>query len=376
MKAMTVPAATAFLDRRLTKRFDVPLALLTLSITALGLAALHTIEVDGALPYFRKQLAFALVGLIVMVSMALLGHERFQRHLRAVYVLNLVLLAAVLITGHEAKGSVRWFAISQFRLQPSELAKLFIILTLSTLFYRYRERIDRPVTVVRSLAHIAVPLILILKQPDLGTTLAIGGIWFGMAFIAGVPLRYLAVVVLCAVALFGLMVKLSFVRDYQLQRLLVFVNPSNDPRGAGYQVNQARIAIGSGRVFGKGLGRGTQSQGEFIPERQTDFIFTVIAEEGGFLLSTITVVLYAALVLRGWHLVAHAGDELGRNVGAGVLSMITFHGLVNMAMNVGLGPVTGVPLPLVSYGGSSLIVTMAGIGLLLGIGMRRDPLVF
>jgi rod shape determining protein RodA len=363
-------------DHRLTKRFDVLLAALTFALAGVGLVALHGIETDGSLTYFRKQVVWIAVGAIGMAAGAILGHERAQRHLRAIYVLNLGLLLAVLVLGPETKGSVRWFEIGPFRMQPSEFAKLFLILTMASLFHRARERMDRPAIVLRSLAHIAAPVILVLRQPDLGTSLALGSIWFGMAFVAGVPVRSLATVLVCGLVAFGIMARAGVIRDYQLRRLWVCVNPDADPRGAGYQVKQARIAIGSGRVFGKGPGRGTQTQGAFIPERQTDFVFTVLAEEGGFLLSTITVGLFAALVLRGWHIVGSTTDGVGRLVGAGALAMISFHGIVNIAMNLGLGPVTGVPLPLVSYGGSSLLVTMTALGLVLGVGMRRDPLVF
>ncbi|MBM3494659.1 MAG: rod shape-determining protein RodA [Armatimonadetes bacterium] len=373
---MTVAARPALVDHRLTKRFDLALAALTLALVGLGLVALRSIEVEGVPTYFRKQIAWALIGGLGMLAGAWLGHERLQRRLAHLYVLNIALLTAVLIAGHETKGSLRWFAVGSFRMQPSEFAKLFVILTLAALFHKYRERVDKPGTVLLSLAHIAVPMVLILRQPDLGTSLSLVAIWFGMAFIAGVPLRYLGAVLVCGALLFGLAARTGMIREYQLKRLWVCFNPGADPRGAGYQVNQARIAIGSGRVFGKGMGHGTQSQGEFIPERQTDFVFTVLAEEGGFLLTTATVALFGALVPRGWHIVGGTSDGIGRLVGAGVLSMVSFHGLVNMAMNMGLGPVTGVPLPLISYGGSSMLVTLTGIGLILGVGIRRDPLVF
>lgn len=373
---MTAVPLPALVDRRFAKRFDVPLALTALALIAIGLAALYGVEADNGHPYFVKQAVWSLIGMAGLIAAAVVGHERVQRHVRALYVINLILLIAVLVAGHEAKGSVRWFAIGQFRMQPSEFAKLFLTLSLAGLFYSHRERIDRPSTVLRSLAHVAVPILLVLRQPDLGTTLVIGSIWLGMAFVAGVPVKYLAAVIVCALAMFGLMLQAGAIRDYQIKRLLVCFNPGSDPKGAGYQVNQARIAIGSGRIFGKGLGRGTQSQGEFIPERQTDFVFTMIAEEGGFFGSAVTLGLLLTLVLRGWLLVGLASDGVGRLVGAGVLSMISFHALVNMAMNVGLGPVTGVPLPLVSYGGSSILVTLIGIGLIIGIGIRRDPLVF
>jgi rod shape determining protein RodA len=372
---MTSSPLPALLDRRLMKRFDVPLAAAALGLLAMGLLALHSVTEGGTPVYFRKQLVWGVLGIAGMLLAAAFGHERLDRYAGWIYGLNVVLLAAVLVMGHETKGSMRWFAIGQFRLQPSELAKLFLIITLAGLFQRHRERIDRPRVVVVSLVHMLVPVLLILRQPDLGTALVLGAIWLGMAFIAGVPIRYLAVVLVCAVAAFGVMAKAGVIREYQIRRLLICLNPDADPKGAGYQVQQARIAIGSGRVFGKGFGHGTQSQGEFVPERQTDFIYTMLAEEGGFVAATTVLALFSLLILRGWSIV---GSSEGRDrlLGTGVLSMLTFHGIVNMAMNVGLGPVTGVPLPLVSYGGSSLIVALVGIGFVLGIGMRRDPLVF
>jgi len=366
----------AIVDRRWLKRADLSVLLFTGLALGLGLLALRSIGLGGEPQYLRKQLAWIVVGCACLVGGALVDCERIGKHARSLYVTNIVLLTAVLVAGRETKGAVRWFGTDTVRFQPSELAKLLVILTLSTLFARGAEQVRQPGTFLRAALHIVVPVALVLKQPDLGTALVIVAIWLGVSFIAGMPLRYHAVFLALGLALFGAAWKLDLIHDYQVRRLIVCFNPSVDPQGAGYQVKQARIAVGSGQVLGKGLAHGTQSHGSFIPERQTDFVFTVLAEEGGFVLSVVVVGVYVGLLLRGWSIVARAGGSTSRLVGAGILAMLGFHMMVNLGMTLGLMPVTGVPLPFVSYGGSSMIVSMTSIGLLLGISARSDPLVF
>lgn len=373
---MGITPVSAVIDRRWTKRADLLLLLLMAAAICLGLVALRSIGLGGAPQFFKKQLVWLALGSLGLLCGALIDCERVGRFARLMYWLNLLLLAAVLLFGHESKGAVRWFGTETYRIQPSELAKLLVILSLAALFAQNAERVRHPGLFVRSVIHMLAPLLLVLKQPDLGTGLVLVAVWMGISFIVGMPFRYHVIFLVGAALAFGLAVKVGVVHDYQMQRLVAFVNPDADPQGAGYQVKQARIAIGSGRVQGKGFGQGTQSHGRFIPERQTDFIFTVLAEEGGFVLGVIAVAVYAGLLLRGWTIAMQTQDVTSRLVAAGVLSMLGFHVLVNLGMTMGLMPVTGVPLPFMSYGGSSLIVSMTGIGLLIGISMRRDALVF
>jgi rod shape determining protein RodA len=362
--------------RRWLKQADIWPAVLMVAAICVGLLVLRSIGMNGSSVFVKRQLLWVLVGFVAFGFGVLVDCERIGRFARALYWANVALLIAVLLIGHATKGSVRWFSAGSVRFQPSELAKLITTLTLASLFAAHRDHIHRGSVFLLSVVHIAVPIVLILRQPDLGTALSIVAIWIGMAFIAGMPGRFIVLFVLGGLALFGLGWKLHIIQDYQIERLMAVVRPESDPAGASYQVRQSKIAIGSGRVFGKGLGHGTQAHRRFIPERQTDFIFTVAAEEGGFIVGIVIIAIYAALLVRGWMVVATTNDLTSRLVAAGILSMLGFHVLVNLGMTMGIMPVTGVPLPFMSYGGSSLAVSMASIGFLVGISARREPLVF
>jgi rod shape determining protein RodA len=223
----------------------------------------------------------------------------------------------------------------------------------------------------------AIPMVLILKQPDLGTSLVLMSIWFGMLYIAGARVKHLALIL----AVGALMAFVAWhvpgvLKDYQKARLTSFINPEADPRGSGYHIKQSRIAIGSGQFTGKGLFKGTQSQLRFIPEQHTDFIFTIVGEEIGFLGSSILMLLYFGLMWRGASILSETEDYLGRLIAAGILSMFLFHILVNLGMTMGIMPVTGVPLPLFSYGGSNMLANLTAIGLLMGIYVKRHKIAF
>lgn len=368
--------AQQLVPRRWLKQADLWIVLLMFVAIGIGWTALGSIAVNGMPSFLKRQVLLSAIGLVGFVLAALVDCERVGRLSKYLYGLNLGLLIAVLLFGHETKGSVRWFGTETLRFQPSEFAKLFTVVTLATFLAARRDRLQSPRVFLHSLLHIAVPVLLILRQPDLGTGLAIVAIWFGMVFIAGMRWQHLALFAIVGLLLFGVMWRLGLIHDYQVQRIVAVARPDSDPQGSGYQVRQARIAIGSGRVLGKGFGRGTQAHRKFIPERQTDFIFTIVAEEGGFAASVAVVAIYALLLFRGWFVVASTDDMMSRLVGTGVLSMLGFHAFVNLGMTMGILPVTGVPLPFVSYGGSSMIVSMTSIGLLVGISGRREPLVF
>jgi rod shape determining protein RodA len=219
-------------------------------------------------------------------------------------------------------------------------------------------------------------MLLILAQPDLGTSLVLIAIWFGMTFIAGAHVKHLAAVLAVGLLLSAGMWHFNVLKTYQKNRLVAFIDPDADPRDTGYQVRQSRIAVGSGQVWGKGFGKGTQARGRFIPENHTDFIYTVIGEEGGFIVSAVLVLLYGGILYRGVVTIAQAEDMLGKLLATGIVSMYAFHIIVNMGMTIGIMPVTGVPLPLISYGGSNLLLNMTAIGLLLGVGMRKHSITF
>lgn len=364
------------LDHRLRKNLDLPLLLIALALFAIGIVTLISATRGGDGAYLRKQLVLGAAGLVLMFAAASVDCSRLDRWVRSLYVVMIVLLLIVLRLGAESHGAQRWISVSGWQFQPSEFAKIVAALGLAAFLHRRRDRIDEPVVLLSSLAYIGVPTLLIFAQPDLGTALVLIAIWLNVAFVAGARLSHLAAVVIAGLALFTIAWNANIIKPYQKARLVAFVDPSLDPADAGYHVRQSRIAIGSGQVWGKGFMKGTQVQGRFIPENHTDFIFTVIGEEGGFVASALTVALFAGLLLRGYLTAARAGDDLSRLVAAGIVGMWSFHVIVNIGMTLGVMPVAGVPLPFVSYGGSSLLLNLVALGLLLSIGMRRHKLVF
>ncbi len=364
------------LDARLRKNLDRVLLVLVGVVIVMGLVTLYSATRDNPMRFYQKQIVWTVLGSAALICAASIDHARLPRLTRSLYIVNLVLLVVVWQFAPHVKGAARWIPIFGFQLQPSEVAKLIMIVCLAVYIARRLETIHEFGTLASTFGYIAVPMALIFKQPDLGTSLVLLAIWFGMTWVAGARLKHLAVFVVAGALLFAVAWKANILQDYQKNRIVAFIDPEIDPQDAGYHVIQARIAIGSGQVTGKGLLRGTQVQGKFIPENQTDFIFTVVGEEGGFVASAALVILYGAILLRSLALMAQVEETLGRLMAAGVVSMLAFHIVENIGMNVGIMPVAGVPLPFFSYGGSSMMLNLASIGLLLGIGMRRHRLSF
>jgi rod shape determining protein RodA len=319
--------------------------------------------------FLRARLLHLVIGLVALVVAAALDYRRLAATAPLLYAATLLLLASVLILGEARLGAQRWIVLGPLGgFQPSELAKLAIIVTLA----RHLDTV-KTLPRLRSLvpfgAHVALPMLLILKQPDMGTALVLIGILASMLYVAGARPRDLAAVAAAGAGLLPLF--WSFLHDYQRRRLAAFWDPSADPLGAGYALIQAKIAVGSGQLFGKGLFAGTQNLLRFIPEQHTDFIFTVVGEELGLIGATALLGLYIVWIWRALAIAAGARDRLGALIATGVATMVAFHVVVNIGMTIGLMPVTGIPLPLLSYGGSSLLTTLAGTGMLLGIWRRR-----
>lgn len=367
---------TVMLDARLRKNLDYWLLIFALGIVSIGIVTLYSASRDNPAHYYQKQIIWAVAGVVLMALTATIDYSRLWGLTRWLYGINIFLLIVVMKFAPSVKGAQRWINFGFFQFQPSEFAKLILIICLAAYLLRRQETIQQLPTLLGSLAYIGIPTLLIFKQPDLGTSLVVMTIWFGMSYIAGAKTKHLLAIVGIGVALFAAMWRLDVIKPYQKARLIVFINPDFDPKESGYHVIQSRIAVGSGQVWGKGIGHGSQAHGRFIPENHTDFVFTVIGEEGGFFFSTLLVALYGGLLLRGGVVIAQAEDEFGKLLAAGIVSMYAFHIVVNIGMTIGIMPITGVPLPLVSYGGSSLILNMLAIGILLSIGMRRHRLVF
>jgi rod shape determining protein RodA len=296
------------------------------------------------------------------------------------WLVPLVLLDALLIVapripglGDTAKGATSWLQIAGVRLfQPSEPAKLVTILIMAAVISKYKGEIRSASDVGRVLAYLAVPLALIMLQPDLGTGLVFVAITMGMLLVGGMRPRWFLVFALVGAVLVGVVLQGHLLEKYQEDRLLVFVDPGRDPRGAGYNLEQSKIAIGSGELTGKGLGSGTQGNLNFLPERHTDFIFSVLGEELGFLGGVLLLGLYLALLVTALEIAASSSDLFGSLIAVGLIAMWLFQILENMGMTIGLMPITGIPLPFMSFGSSSMITNLVGTGMLLSVWARRD----
>lgn len=366
------------LKSRFWKNFDWLLFALAALLVAIGLITIYSTsfkaaDVDNPVNAIH-QLLFALVGLAALFVSARVDYRGWSKATLILYALMVISLVAVLLMGKEVQGATRWIDFGFFQFQPSEFAKLIIILVLAKYFSLNYDSMDHPRHILISLAYVLIPVVLILLQPKLGDALVLMVIWLVMIIVARVRLVYLGAAT--AIGLAALPLILTILKPYQRARLESFVNPTADPLHAGYNVMQSTIAVGSGQVYGRGLAAGSQSQLNFLPSQHTDFIFAVLSEKMGFIGSMLVLLLFTALLLRGLQIAMRASDRFGMLVATGIVAMLLFHICINIGMNVGLLPVTGIPLPLVSYGGTSLLVSLAAIGLLESIAVRRRKIQF
>lgn len=323
---------------------------------------------------FRRHLFGIGVGLVPLAIMWALDYRRLKGWIGPLLMFDAFLILAPRIPGlgATAKGATSWLQIGGIRLfQPSEPAKLVTIVVLAAVVSQFKGRIEKPRDVFRVLAVLAVPLVLILLQPDLGTGLVFIAITMGILLVGGLKPRWFLVFLLVGVLGVGVVLKTHLLQEYQVDRLLVFVDPDRDPDGAGYNLSQSKIAIGSGQIDGKGLGSGTQGNLNFLPERHTDFIFSVLGEELGFMGVVGLLGMYLLLLVMALEVSASSRDLFGSLVVVGVISMWTFQILENIGMTVGLMPVTGIPLPFMSFGSSFMVTNLAATGMLLSVWSRR-----
>lgn len=361
-------------DRRLVLNFDWKLFFLVVAICFIGILNIFSAGFslsDPKLKYlYIKQLEWAGVGLFFMVMGFLIDYRTLTRHAYWIYFVSLMLLVMVFVLGYATRGSQRWIAMAGFSFQPSELMKITVIL--ATVKYLDDNKTEnryllRELILPFFLA--LLPFLFVLKQPDLGTGLILMLVFLSVVFVAGVRGKSMAL----AAGSFLVMIPVAWnlLKDYQKERIVTFLEPDRDPLGAGYHIIQSIIAIGSGGIFGKGFLKGTQTQLKFLPEQHTDFVFSVFAEEWGFLGVMVLMVLFLALILMGLKIAFQAKDLPGKLISAGVTMMVFGQVFINIGMVVGILPVVGIPLPFMSYGGSSMVVFMFGIGLLLNVRMRR-----
>jgi rod shape determining protein RodA len=386
------------LDRRMLRNIDFLfvfflLLLLGSSILILSTASLNVIKSDPY-HYVRIQTVWILTGLVYCTVVALLDYQKFRRYSWWIYGFNLALLMAVFFFGESAKGAQRWIPVtSSFSIQPSEFAKLFIILTFADFLAKRQGKLNRIRDFIPPFLYVVVPMLLILKQPDLGTGLVFVAIFIGMMFVAGANPWKFGGLIVGGAALVGIALWLHFstnlpgwlhfaqglplpLQDYQIKRLTVFMDPAADISGDGYQIIQSIWAIGSGGFWGKGYQQGTQGQLNFLPEHHTDFIFSVVGEEFGFIGTITLLFVFLIFILRAVNIGMKSRDSYGSLIATGIVSMFTFHILVNVGMTSGIMPVTGIPLPLISYGGSAMWTNLITIGFLLSINLRRQRLMF
>lgn len=370
--------------RTLIRKLDwITIATVAL-LSALGLVVIYstTLNEVGGFTRAEKQGISFLLGFILFIVMCLIDYRAWRSYATVLYVGLLLVLVAVLFLGTNVRGTHSWFDFGFYRFQPSEIGKFVMVVVLAHFFAKHIKDRRRLVSVITSLVYVLVPFGLILLEPDLGTALVYIGLWLGMLLASGIRLRHFLILIAVGVLLASL--GWTQLKPYQQARIRVFLNQNNPTSEEAkkaeltddYNVHQSKIAIGSGGLMGKGLGQGTQSQLKFLPEQQTDFIFAATAEELGFAGSSFLLLLFAVLIVRIIWIAHLARDDLGMFIAIGVASIFLVQIIVNVGMNLGLMPVTGIPLPLVSYGGSSLLGTLALLGLVESVYIHRKGIEF
>jgi rod shape determining protein RodA len=340
-------------------------------LSFIGFALLYSAGGGSFSPWAFSQMTKFFVGFALMIAVALLDINLLMRYAYVIYGVALVLLILVQIFGMIGMGAQRWISVGFFRLQPSEIMKIALVLTLGCYYHRLSlEDIESPRFLWVPLLLVFVPALLVLKQPDLGTAVLLIIIGVSLMFVAGVRLWYFLT------AFGGLLVSMPIVwgclKTYQKKRILTFIDPEQDPLGSGYHILQSKIALGSGGVFGKGFLKGTQSHLNFLPEKQTDFIFTMFCEEFGLIGAFVLVTLYGLLIFQCLMIAVQCRSTFTRLLAFGIGMSLFIYVFINMSMVIGLVPVVGVPLPFISYGGTSLITLMVGVGILLNADLNQS----
>ena len=364
--------------KRELKNVEWSILIIAIILCIIGLVALFSATNETEHADFNKQCIWFIVSLIIMVGIMIIDYETIVKASPILYGLFILLLIGVLFTP-EINGATSWFDIGFFSFQPGEFAKIFVILFLALAINKIKERgkqeINRPTRLLILFAILGVPILLLIMQPDYGTAVAyiVGAAL--MIITAGIDKRYIIVTILLIVIL--LPVAYNFILpEHAKQRIDIFLHPEEDPRGAGYNIIQSKLAIGAGGLTGMGILKGNQTQLGFLYPKTTDFIYAVIGEEMGFVISAAVIILYIVLITKALFVAKTAKDEIGSLIATGIAGIFLFHVVENIGMVMGLLPITGVPLPFISYGGSSLITNFILIGILLNISSKRQKTIF
>ncbi|HEX3542649.1 MAG TPA: rod shape-determining protein RodA [Acidimicrobiales bacterium] len=384
MATLTVPRRSAGISgssRRTPaaawRHVDLGLAVATIGVALFGLLMIYSATRDKLIAqgldpgyYLKRQSAFVVVGIVAMAVVASVDYRRLRDFAPVLYVGSVFALLAILSPlGKRSKGAQAWFQVGAYQLEPSEFAKIALIVALAGILASYRGRLgSRELLIVLGLS--AVPFALIYKQPDLGTAMVLSAILFGVLLVAGVQTRHLAVLAVIGLVGVTLVIHFGALKKYQRDRLTAFLDSSSNVQ-ATYNLNQSKIAISSGGVGGKGLFKGTQTNLSYVPEQQTDFIFTAVGEQLGLVGSALLLSLFVLMVWRTWRAATTARDATGTLICVGVLAMLVFQIFENVGMTMGIMPIAGIPLPFMSYGGSAIVASFCAIGLVLNVQMRR-----
>jgi len=367
------------IDRRLLKNFDWSIFFVTLVISLIGIITIYSatrpLPHTEQQPFYLKQISWLFLSLLCFIPVVGIDYRWFVKFAYIFFTVGVILLVVVLIAGKVGMGAKRWIPLGLFSFQPSEFFKLFFIIGIS----RYLSGIEHKgilsfgELLKMILIFIVLPIIFILRQPDLGTAVILLFIFFSMILTTGTRKKLLITGIIIALLSLPFLghIAWSGLRDYQKERLVAFLYPHSDPQGTSYHINQSKITIGSGGFAGKGYLRGTQGPLRFLPERHTDFIFSVFAEEWGFIGSIFLFLLYLFIILRGFETAKNARDPEGKYLALGIAFMFSFYFIVNVGMTLGMVPVVGVPLPLMSYGGTALLSNFLALGILINVRTRR-----
>ena len=355
--------------RTLFADLDFKLLLSLLVIMVFGFINLWSASAASHHPFHIKQLQWYVIGIIIMFSATTFDYKKLSNFSIYIYIITIIMLVLVMFLGKTVYGSQRWISLGFFNLQPSEIAKLFMVIVIANYFSEHDKEQYGLKDLVRPTILVLIPFLLIFKQPDLGTALLLLIIYGSMVFFARIKWSALLTILAAALCLLPLAWKLM--KPYQKKRVEIFLNPEADPHGGGWHVIQSKIAVGSGGLYGKGFMKGTQAQLNFLPEVHTDFAFSIWSEEWGFIGAVLLVGVYFFLLSRCLNIAQNTRDRFGAFLVFGITAMIFWQVLINIFMVLGLLPVVGIPLPLISYGGSSVLTTLLGIGLILNVQLRK-----